>query len=122
MRTKRLARPLPFDVIEELQSQGLSFEQAAQTMVDLVALHELGHVQAESYGIDPRQAWFAEFIASYFAYAYLRSVEPDLAHKGFVVLDQLRTVDRRRLVKRLGRLTPTTLAKALAVLQDMFTE
>ena len=41
---------------------------------------------------------------------------------GFVVLDQLRTVDGRRLVKRLGRLTPVTVAKALAVLQDMFTE
>ncbi len=40
---------------------------------------------------------------------------------GFIVLDQIRTVDRRRLVKRLGRLTPTTLAKALGVLQEMFT-
>jgi mRNA interferase MazF len=39
---------------------------------------------------------------------------------GFIVLDQIRTVDRRRLVKRLGRLTPTTLAKALGVLQEMF--
>ena len=39
---------------------------------------------------------------------------------GFIVLDQIRTVDRRRLTKRLGRLTPTTLAKALGVLQEMF--
>ena len=39
---------------------------------------------------------------------------------GFIVLDQIRTVDRQRLVKRLGRLTPTTLAKALGVLQEMF--
>ncbi|MCH7890840.1 MAG: type II toxin-antitoxin system PemK/MazF family toxin [Gemmatimonadetes bacterium] len=39
---------------------------------------------------------------------------------GFIVLDQIRTVDRRRLMKRLGRLTPTTLAKALGVLQEMF--
>ncbi|MEX1256922.1 MAG: type II toxin-antitoxin system PemK/MazF family toxin [Gemmatimonadota bacterium] len=41
---------------------------------------------------------------------------------GFVVLDQLRTVDRRRLVRRLGRLTPTTLSKALGVLREMFAE
>ncbi len=41
---------------------------------------------------------------------------------GFVVLDQLRTVDRRRLVKRLGRLTPVTLAKALGGLREMFAE
>ena len=41
---------------------------------------------------------------------------------GFVVLDQLRTVDRRRLVRHLGRITPVTLTKALAVLQEMFTD
>ncbi len=38
----------------------------------------------------------------------------------FIVLDQIRTVDRRRLMKRLGRLTPSTLAKAMGVLQEMF--
>lgn len=39
---------------------------------------------------------------------------------GHLVLDQLRTVDRERLVKRLGALTAPTLAKALVVLQEMF--
>jgi mRNA interferase MazF len=39
---------------------------------------------------------------------------------GHVVLDQVRTVDRARLVRRLGRLTPTVKAKALGVLQEMF--
>ena len=39
---------------------------------------------------------------------------------GFIVLDQLLTVDRARLVKRLGRLTPRTLSKSLDVLQEMF--
>jgi len=39
---------------------------------------------------------------------------------GCVVLDQLRTVDRERLVRRLGRLAPGTLEKVLAVLQEMF--
>lgn len=41
---------------------------------------------------------------------------------GFVVLDQLRTADRRRLVKKPGRLTPTTLSKALGVLRETFAE
>jgi len=41
---------------------------------------------------------------------------------GFVVLDQLRTVDHRRLVRKLGRLTPTTLSSALGVLREMFAE
>jgi mRNA interferase MazF len=39
---------------------------------------------------------------------------------GHVVLDQIRTVDRERLVKRLGRLAPTALERSLAVLQEMF--
>lgn len=39
---------------------------------------------------------------------------------GHVVLDQLRTVDRVRLVKRLGVLTAITQAKILGVLQAMF--
>jgi mRNA interferase MazF len=39
---------------------------------------------------------------------------------GHVVLDQIRTVDQVRLVKRLGRLSPQTLERSLAVLQEMF--
>jgi mRNA interferase MazF len=42
--------------------------------------------------------------------------------KGFIVLDQLRTVNRVRLVKRVGRISPATLSKALGVLREMFTE
>lgn len=39
---------------------------------------------------------------------------------GFVAIDQLRTVDTDRLVKRLGRLAPSTMASVLRVLQEMF--
>ncbi len=39
---------------------------------------------------------------------------------GFVVLDQIRTVDRERLGHRLGRLAPEALSRAIAVLQEMF--
>jgi mRNA interferase MazF len=39
---------------------------------------------------------------------------------GFVALDQLRTVDRERLIKRLGRLAPATVADVLAGLREMF--
>jgi mRNA interferase MazF len=41
---------------------------------------------------------------------------------GFVALDQLRTVDIERLVKRLGRLAATTTTEVLDTLQEMFTE
>lgn len=39
---------------------------------------------------------------------------------GLVALDQLRTVDAERLVRRLGTLAPATLASVLTVLQEMF--
>ena len=39
---------------------------------------------------------------------------------GFVVLDQIRTVDRERLTRRLGKLPPPTLGRALSILQEMF--
>lgn len=41
---------------------------------------------------------------------------------GEIVLDQLRTVDRARLVKRLGRISPATHQKILAALAELFAE
>ncbi len=41
---------------------------------------------------------------------------------GRIVLDQLRTVDKKRLVKRLGRIDKKTEQKVLAKLVEMFTE
>lgn len=41
---------------------------------------------------------------------------------GFVALDQLRTVDQERLVKRLGRLSPGTVTAALEGLQELFAD
>ena len=40
--------------------------------------------------------------------------------QGQVVLDQIRTVDKARLVKRLGKLGPRTSAEVLSVLGEMF--
>lgn len=39
---------------------------------------------------------------------------------GFVAVDQLRTVDRERIAKRFGRISPHTLSSVLNVLQEMF--
>ena len=41
---------------------------------------------------------------------------------GFVALDQVRTVDKHRLVRRLGRLEPQTVVDALRKLRVMFAE
>ena len=40
---------------------------------------------------------------------------------GFVALDQLRTVDSERLVKRLGRVSSTTASEVLEILEELFT-
>jgi mRNA interferase MazF len=40
--------------------------------------------------------------------------------RGHIVLDQIRTVDRDMLVRRLGRLSGKTVSRALSVLQQMF--
>lgn len=42
--------------------------------------------------------------------------------QGQVVLDQIRTVDERRLLRRLGRIGPSTQREVLAALQEMFAE
>lgn len=42
--------------------------------------------------------------------------------KGQIVLDQLRTVDKTRLVKRLGKLEKNTAVRILAALQEIFAD
>ena len=39
---------------------------------------------------------------------------------GLVLLDQLRTIDKMRLIKKLGRLQPKTLTTTLHKLQELF--
>ena len=39
---------------------------------------------------------------------------------GLVVLDQIRTVDQARLVRKLGRIDSKTATEILAILQEMF--
>lgn len=40
--------------------------------------------------------------------------------RGFIVLDQIRTVDKARLVKRLGEIAPAAQTEVLAKLSEMF--
>lgn len=42
--------------------------------------------------------------------------------RGLILLDQIRTVDKARLAKRLGATTAKTLAAALVTLQELFAE
>jgi mRNA interferase MazF len=40
--------------------------------------------------------------------------------KGLILLDQVRSVDKARLAKKLGTLTPKTLLATLSTLQELF--
>jgi mRNA interferase MazF len=40
--------------------------------------------------------------------------------KGLIVLDQVRTADQVRFIRRMGRLDPKTSTAVLEVLQEMF--
>jgi mRNA interferase MazF len=40
--------------------------------------------------------------------------------KGLIVLDQIRTVNKQRLVRKLGKITPTTRTEVLNILGEMF--
>jgi len=42
--------------------------------------------------------------------------------EGQVVIDQLRTVDKIRLAKRLGKIDPATQAHVISVLSELFSE
>lgn len=42
--------------------------------------------------------------------------------KGLILLDQIRTLDKSRLARRLGAVTPRTLSAALATLQMVFAD
>ena len=45
-----------------------------------------------------------------------------LRKKGLILLDQIRTVDKTRLVKRAGSVSDTALSNALSALQEIFVE
>lgn len=40
--------------------------------------------------------------------------------EGQIILDQIRTIDKNRLVKKMGVLDPKTRSKVLSVLQELF--
>ena len=42
--------------------------------------------------------------------------------KGLIVLDQMRAVDKQRLVKKLGQVSAKTMGSVLKTLQEMFAE
>jgi hypothetical protein len=70
---------ISLELRKQLKDTGYSWKEIAQTKVDLIVLHELGHVYHYAYGIGTPAEWFQEFIPSYFAYLYLHHKRSELA-------------------------------------------
>ena len=56
---------------DHLRARRVGFEAAADEFVDIIGFHELGHALCARYGIAPRCHWLDEYVASYFAYAFV---------------------------------------------------
>lgn len=63
----------------ELAALGPNADDVADRFATLVGFHELGHVYARADSVVAAEGWFNEFIATYLAYAFLRSRYPDEA-------------------------------------------
>jgi hypothetical protein len=60
-----------------LADQETTFEATARVFVDLIGFHELGHVLNAQLGIDSRNLWLNELLASYWSYAYISERQPE---------------------------------------------
>ena len=68
---------IPAEVLQDyLRTTQKPLEAASDDFVDVIALHELGHVLLIHYGIDPGCHWLNEFVASYFACAFVAERHP----------------------------------------------
>jgi len=54
-----------------LKDNHTTFEAVASRYVDLIGFHELGHTLTRNFGIDPKDHWLDEFLATYWSYAYI---------------------------------------------------
>jgi hypothetical protein len=70
---------IPQSLIKEIEASGFTYEEAAEMMPDLIGFHEIGHQYSDVYGIHATNQWLREFLASYFAYAFLSEKYPKVA-------------------------------------------
>jgi hypothetical protein len=79
------ASHLPGEVVKLVEASGRPFAAHVADMVDLIGYHELGHLYVVEWGINPHTRWFSELLASYFGYAFMAEVLPDLARTWEIV-------------------------------------
>lgn len=57
------------------------------------------------------------------SHAYPTRISVNFEKKqGWIVLDQIRTVDRKRLIKKLGEITATEIGKVKSTIQEMLVD
>lgn len=76
---KSMNKNLSNELRQRAWATGYSWEKIAQTKVELIVLHELGHLYHNAYGIGSPCRWFTEFAAGYFAFLYMHYKRPKLA-------------------------------------------
>lgn len=84
---RRLEPRLPRAVLDSLARLHLSWENAINEMVDLVAYHEIGHSFIAQFGIRAPNLWLNEMLATYLAYTFMRARHPELARLWDVMCD-----------------------------------
>lgn len=62
--------------LQTLRAAGYDYALAAHRHVDLIGLHELGHVFVRRFGIQPPNLWLDELLSTYFAHAFLAARHP----------------------------------------------
>ena len=65
--------------LASLRAAGYDYATAARRHVDVIGLHELGHVYTRRFGIAPPNLWLDELLATFFAHAFLVARRPALA-------------------------------------------
>jgi hypothetical protein len=63
--------------LNRARSEGHTWETLRWEGGDGIGTHEIGHSISWQLGIDPHVHWFAEFLASYIGYAYLKAEHPE---------------------------------------------
>jgi hypothetical protein len=79
----------PEFVLKVIKANKLTYEEAAEKMPDLIGFHEIGHNYVDEYGIRATNPWLREFLAHYFAYAFLSKKYPNTARLFFALHEAL---------------------------------
>ncbi|MCP4574120.1 MAG: hypothetical protein GY838_17300 [bacterium] len=65
------------ETVRLLDELGFTYEEAVPAFMDLVAVHEIGHIYSNAYDVWPTQKWLSEFTATYLSYSFMKDSRPE---------------------------------------------